>query len=145
MSSINPIPQACAVPYRVEDSGVEFCLITSRKSGRWGFPKGNIDSDQTLEQAALGEADEEAGLSGRIVLEQPLGEYIYKKIGREYSVVGLLMEVDNCRQDWKEAHQRERLWAAPADAERMLDRPHFAQLLQTALDQIQRSDKNSNG
>ena len=75
-----PIAQACVVPYRRRDERIEFCLITSLKKKRWIFPKGIVDPGETVEEAALKEAFEEAGLHGRI-LGDPIGKYEDSKWG----------------------------------------------------------------
>ena len=58
---------------RCRNGQYEFCLITSLRKGRWGFPKGITDPGETHVETALKEADEEAGLRGRIVGDS-LGE-----------------------------------------------------------------------
>lgn len=126
---------ACAVPFRLIDDGVEFCLITGRKSGRWGFPKGHVDKGETVNDAALSEAFEEAGLRGEVVGE-PLMKYRYTKKGTRYSVVAVPMEVHTCEDDWKEAAERERRWATPAECRDLLDRRNLVKLLEAAVGQL---------
>ena len=50
----SPILQACAIPFRRNGGQYEFCLITSLRKGRWGFPKGIIDKGETHIEAATG-------------------------------------------------------------------------------------------
>ena len=126
---------ACAVPFRLTGDGVEFCLITGRKSGRWGFPKGHVDKGETVNEAALSEAFEEAGLKGEIVGE-PLMQYRYTKKGTRYSVVAVPMEVHASEDDWKESAERKRRWAAPAECRKLLDRSNLVKLLETAVGQL---------
>src|SRR5262249_34177969 len=131
--------QASAVPFRRQDEGLEFCLITSLSSGRWGFPKGLIDPGETAIEAALKEAHEEAGLHGQIVGE-PLGEYQYAKWGSMLTVTVFLMEVSRADTSWLEADRRQRQWVSAEAAARMLDRRHLARLLRWAvrrLDEIE--------
>ena len=131
-----PPAQASAVPYRAAAGGVEFCLITSLTSGRWGFPKGLIDPGETPAQAALKEAYEEAGLRGLIV-GNPLGEYQYAKWGSLLTVTTFLMEVSQAEAVWLEADRRQRQWATAEEADRMLDRRHLARLLRLASGRLQ--------
>lgn len=128
---------ASAVPYRQGDSGIEFCLITTRKSGRWGFPKGRVAKKQSLTDTALREAMEEAGLQGRIVGE-PLGDYCYSKNETQHAVVALLMEVEACLDDWDESSVRDRRWTKTSEALELLERPNLVELLETAVLRIQR-------
>lgn len=126
--------QASVVPFRRIAGELEFCLITSRRTGRWGFPKGTIERGESLEQAALKEALEEAGLLGEIV--GGLGHYAYTKNGRSLDVGVLLMEVSSVHDEWKESHQRQRLWAGAETARELLCRPHLRRLLAAAVERL---------
>lgn len=126
--------QASVVPFRRVAGELEFCLITSRRTGRWGFPKGTIERGESLEQAALKEALEEAGLTGEII--GGLGHYVYAKNGRSLGVGVLLMEVSVVRDEWKESRQRRRLWARADEARRLLCRPHLVDLLAAAVERL---------
>ncbi len=55
--------------YRNPDGKIEYLLIQNSKSKTWGFPKGVIDSGEKLEEAALREAKEEAGLENLILID----------------------------------------------------------------------------
>ena len=128
--------QASVVPFRRIAGEPEFCLITSRRTGRWGFPKGTIERGESLEQAALKEALEEAGLLGEIL--GGLGHYSYAKNGRMLDVGVLLMEVTVVRDNWKEANQRQRRLARAEEARPLLCRPHLGRLLAAALERLER-------
>jgi 8-oxo-dGTP pyrophosphatase MutT (NUDIX family) len=137
MSQTKKVSQASVVPYRFIESKLEFCLITTRTSQRWGFPKGWIHDHETVEHAALTEAKEEAGLTGEIVGE-PLGRYSYRKAGSKRNVIVMLMAVLDCDEEWKESHQRERRWVSAAEAQTiLLERPDLAQMLSEALHVLQ--------
>ena len=59
--------------------GPEFALI--KANGRWGFPKGNIEKDETPERTALREISEETGLPInrlRIVSQLPPVKYAFR-------------------------------------------------------------------
>lgn len=56
-----------AMCYSVRQSGViETLSLSSRDTGRWIIPKGNIDEDERPYKAAKREAFEEAGVVGKI-------------------------------------------------------------------------------
>jgi len=132
---ITPIPQASVVPYRQRDGQLEFCLITSASGRRWGFPKGIIDPGETAEETALKEAEEEAGLHGRID-ENPLGHYEYRKWGTVLSVTCYLMEVTAADDDWPEADFRGRRWCGAGEARQAIDRRELLDLLDAAVERI---------
>jgi bis(5'-nucleosidyl)-tetraphosphatase len=70
---------AGGVVFRRTPDGLQFALI--KASGRWGFPKGNIEKDETSEVAALGEIAEETGLPLnrlRIVSQLPPVTYAFR-------------------------------------------------------------------
>lgn len=123
--------QAGVVPFRQNESGTEFCLITARRSGRWAFPKGCVREHESIESAALSEALEEAGITGHTVGE-PLGNYEYSKRGDRFTVSVLLMQVRHCSQFWKEGTQRDRRWVTFEQALELLDRPNLVALLHAA-------------
>jgi predicted NUDIX family NTP pyrophosphohydrolase len=54
-------------------------LVTSRDTGRWMIPKGNIKAGEMPCKAAENEAYEEAGVKGTIIGSMPLGMYTYFK------------------------------------------------------------------
>ena len=129
------LEQASAVPYRFRDGRPEFCLITSIKRGNWGFPKGIIDPGETAEETAIKEAEEEAGLHGRLVGE-PIGQYHYFKWGTTLRVTVYLMEVHDVDDDWDEAELRQRVWRGAAEARAAITRAELRRLLDAALERI---------
>jgi 8-oxo-dGTP pyrophosphatase MutT (NUDIX family) len=133
--SPEPIFQACVVPFRRPAERIEVCLITSLKKGRWIFPKGIIDPGETLEQAALKEALEEAGLHGRIVGEL-LGDYEDFKWGTTLHVTVLLMEVTCADDEWPEVDVRERCWVDAAEAAGLLAKAELRPFVAEAIDRI---------
>ncbi len=65
--------------YRRTAGGPQFALI--KANGRWGFPKGNIEEDETPELTALREISEETGLPKnrlRIVSQLPPVKYTFR-------------------------------------------------------------------
>lgn len=107
-------------------------MITSLRSGTWGFPKGMIDPGETPEETALKEAYEEAGLGGAIV-GRSLGRYRYEKWGDTLDVEVFLMAVDTCDATWHEMDLRQRRWVALGDIEQFDIRRPPPKLLQTAV------------
>ena len=114
--------QAAAIPFRVSGRKVEICLIRPKGSrNKWGIPKGFIERGDSARDAALKEAEEEAGLRGKLV-GQSVGRYQYDKWGTTLEVTVYLMEVKAEQDDWHEADYRERHWKSLRDAARLLER-----------------------
>jgi 8-oxo-dGTP pyrophosphatase MutT (NUDIX family) len=105
--------QAAAIAIRNN----KVCLITSSNGKRWVIPKGLIDPGHTSAETALKEAWEEAGLVG-VLSKDPIGSYLYSKLGATYHVVVYLMRVTDAAQDWPEKGIRQRIWV---NVERALD------------------------
>ena len=108
--SPKPIPrQVAVIAVRKSDSKVEVCLIRRKDTKAWGIPKGFIDRGDSPEQAALTEADEEAGLRGEIIGEA-VGVYDYEKRDAVLTVAVYLMKVVKEQKEWQEMKFRERKW-----------------------------------
>ena len=69
-----------AVVYRIIHDELRFLLIKNKRSAHWGFPKGHVESGETLEQTAIREVLEETGIHIRI-----LPDFSYKS---EYTIQG---------------------------------------------------------
>ncbi len=124
--------QAGALPYAVVDGRVAFLLITSRRTGRWIFPKGAIEPGMTPWESAALEAMEEAGVTGEIST-QPIGSYRGSAAADESVLVDVdiyPLRVDVQHDEWREMHQRLRHWAVLAEAKRLL---HDAALVRLAV------------
>ncbi len=129
------VQQSGVIAFRVTDSQHEFCIITGRRSGHWGIPKGRVGSYTSIQEAALCEAWQEAGLSG-MILGEPLGRYPFQKKGKRYEVVVWLMQVESFSQNWKESTERSRRWVTRDQALQLVERPHLNQFLMLAADRI---------
>lgn len=114
--------QAGALPYSVVDGRMAFLLITTRRSGKWIFPKGAIEPGLTPWASAAVEALEEAGVTGEIE-EVPVGSY-RASVGHDGAT---LVDVDlyplrvtQQHEQWREGNERLRHWATLAEARRLL-------------------------
>ncbi|WP_223176652.1 DUF47 family protein [Sphingomonas hominis] len=127
------------MPYRIDAAaggeGVCVLLVTSRGTGRWVIPKGNIGPGSTLPAAAAQEAEEEAGVCGALC-PVPLGAYRYRK--RRGSGASLMIDVDvfplAVTQElptWKEQGERERRWFSLAEAAERVDEPDLRELIRS--------------
>ncbi|HUP38735.1 MAG TPA: NUDIX hydrolase [Vicinamibacterales bacterium] len=106
--------QAGVIPFRWKKDGIQICLIRDKGGKQWKIPKGFVDPGETVKQAALKEAWEEAGLTGRLVGDS-VGAYDYEKWDEKLTVSVYLMEVTEQEDEWEEKRFRERRWS-PVDA-----------------------------
>ena len=128
------VRQVCVIPFRRFGDDTAFCLITSLRKRRWIFPKGAVEGGESLQETALKEASEEAGLYGKIV-HPPLGSYVDSKRGAVLDVTALLMEVERSEDVWLEDARR-RCWIDGRGALRLLDKPQLRRMLRRAMWQL---------
>jgi 8-oxo-dGTP pyrophosphatase MutT (NUDIX family) len=130
-SSDSAVRQAGAIPYKIVQDQVVFLLITSRRSGRWIFPKGELIEGMTPWALAAHEAFEEAGVTGEVDTK-PVGSYRTMKtlsIRRQPIVVDLYpLRVEEQLAEWPEKGQRHRHWAILPEAKRLLSEAKLAEM-----------------
>lgn len=132
-----PEHQAGAIPYALVENTPVFLLITSRRTGRWIFPKGSLPGSKPPRQLAAEEAFEEAGVKGRTA-ETPVGSYqTWKTRGLSRVVIEVEMYpllVEKQLDSWPEKGQRFRHWATRAEARRLLSDKPLYQLVEAVAD-----------
>jgi 8-oxo-dGTP pyrophosphatase MutT (NUDIX family) len=123
--------QVGAIPFTVVQGQAVFLIITSRRSGRWIFPKGAPIEGLSPWQVAMHEAFEEAGVEGRVDT-QPIGFYrTMKTLAIRRSVIEVDMyplRVTRQLDEWPEMKSRHRHWVILPEARRLLSEPRLAEL-----------------
>ena len=117
-----PVPglrQSGALPYTIINDRVVFLLVTSRRTGRWIFPKGSISAGMSAWDSAAKEAMEEAGVTGEIGWTA-IGSYKNSDKGMPIEVDLYPLRVDNQMEQWDEMDQRLRHWALLTETKRLL-------------------------
>jgi 8-oxo-dGTP pyrophosphatase MutT (NUDIX family) len=127
--------QVGIITFRVENGELEVLLVTSRDTGRWIIPKGNIDAGLTPAKAALREAYEEAGVSGSIVGTVPIGFYTYFKRLKCGTLLDTTVEVFLARAErqhkkWPEKKERSVAWLPVHEAIARIQEPSVMPLLE---------------
>jgi 8-oxo-dGTP pyrophosphatase MutT (NUDIX family) len=108
--------KAAVIPYRIRNARVEVALVTTSSGKRWSVPKGSIDDGEHPRDAAIREAEEEAGLRG-VVARKPLGRYRHGSNEGQCRVEVYVMRVTKVLERWLEDDTRRRRWMkAPAAA-----------------------------
>ncbi len=109
------------------------CMVTARSGRRWVIPKGQIDPGHTAGEAALIEAWEEAGLVGSLDAE-PVGSYVYAKLGRRHHVLVFRMTVTAVHDRYPEVGLRQREWVTIDEAIDRVDEPDLRDLLRRVFE-----------
>jgi 8-oxo-dGTP pyrophosphatase MutT (NUDIX family) len=107
--------QAAVIPYRIRNSRVEVALVTTSGGRRWIIPKGWVDEGEQPRDAAIREAEEEAGWLG-IVAPKPVGRYLNVSNDGPFRVDVYVMRVTKVRERWLERGLRRRRWMPIPDA-----------------------------
>ena len=140
MAATNPIfHQAGVIAYRIQDGKVRVLLVTSRDTGRWIIPRGNIKPGVTPCRAAEQEAYEEAGVRGTIIGTNPLGMYTYSKKlasgeARAATVEVYLLRVEERLKKWPERSERRLSWVSIKEAVRLVEEPGVMPLLRQLME-----------
>ncbi len=127
------LKQVGALPVRQAENGqVEILLVTSRDTGRWVIPKGWPSKRMTDASAASREAEQEAGVAGKISAV-PIGSYRYRKVEKDSSrlieVAVYRLTVKKERKRWPEKVQRNRAWFDLETAARRVREPRLKTLI----------------
>ena len=127
--------QAAVLAYRIMRDRIKVLLITSRDTGRWILPKGNIGEGFTPLSAAMLEAFEEAGIRGNAHGTLPFGFYTYLKRladGSEIpaSVEVFLVQATKITKKFPERNCRSRSWTSIKKAVKMVQEPGIVTLLE---------------
>src|SRR5690606_30264532 len=108
--------EAGVIPFAIEDGEPVFLLVTSRRTGRWIFPKGVCREHEPAATCAKREAFEEAGVDGEIA-GGPVGTYRDRKHGAGPLLVEMYpFAVSRQHDDWPEKSVRKRHWATLDEA-----------------------------
>ena len=125
--------QVAALPVRVDAAGrTRVLLITSRETKRLIVPKGWPMKGHKDYRAAAIEAQEEAGVIGRVG-KKPVGSYSYWKRRQDHfelcRVKVYLLAVERQLPAWREKDQRQGAWFLIDDAVDLVDDAGLATIL----------------
>lgn len=125
---------AGVVPIRQDPDGkMRILLITSKNHQNWVIPKGRIHDGESFRNAALREAMEEAGISGKIG-KDPLGEYEYTRLSIQHSVLVFRIEVQSELEAWEEQEARIKKWFLLEEALKLVHESALQDLVRKAIE-----------
>ncbi|XP_071702977.1 nudix hydrolase 17, mitochondrial-like [Rutidosis leptorrhynchoides] len=113
------------IPYRFKtgsknnklEDELEVLVISAQRKGKGMlFPKGGLESDETIKEVALRESVEEAGVYGTV--EGVLGKWCFKSKGNDGYYDGYMFPllVKEQLDFWPEKDIRQRFWVSVAKA-----------------------------
>ncbi|XP_043703519.1 nudix hydrolase 18, mitochondrial-like [Telopea speciosissima] len=108
---------SCDSSNTIDDEGeLEILVITSQKGQGMLFPKGGWEIDESIEEAALRETLEEAGVKGKV--QNKIGEWCFrsKRYNTIYEGVMFPLLVKEQLDLWPEKNLRQRKWMTVAEA-----------------------------
>jgi 8-oxo-dGTP pyrophosphatase MutT (NUDIX family) len=124
--------QVAAIPLRNKDGRREVCLVTTRETKRWSIPKGWPMKGVKDPDAAALEAEQEAGLFGKIS-KTAIGTYLYwKRRQHQFDLVRVTvyrLEVMGHLSTWAEQGQREIRWFPIEEAAALVAEPGLIALI----------------
>jgi 8-oxo-dGTP pyrophosphatase MutT (NUDIX family) len=127
------VDQAGAVVYRGAGADLRILLVRSRRNpDDWIFPKGHVERGESPEEAAVREAEEEAGVTGRVVSGVPPPVSFYLDDRR----VDVLYFVVEFQRRVTAMERREQAWLPPAEALARLTHDSARAVLLRALKMI---------
>ena len=125
--------QSGVIPFSIVGSVPAFLLVTSRRSGRWIFPKGKLAEGLQPWESAAREAREEAGVEGEVSAE-PVGSYrSWKMRGIRRTVIEVEMyplRVERQLEKWREKGERYRHWVTLPEARRLVSQKPLVELIE---------------
>ncbi|KAH7529225.1 nudix hydrolase 18, mitochondrial [Ziziphus jujuba] len=133
------------IPYRFRHATkcssveeLEVLLISSQKSQAMMFPKGGWEIDESMEEAALRETIEEAGVLGKV--ENKLGKWRYKSKSQGTTHEGHMFAllVKQQLDLWPEQNVRKRRWLTVSEAKEVCQHSWMKE----ALDELVRRQKD---
>ncbi|KAF5445557.1 hypothetical protein F2P56_034603 [Juglans regia] len=139
------------IPYRYRETNcqsssiedLEVLVISSQKGQGMMFPKGGWETDETVEDAAMRETQEEAGVVGKV--ENCLGNWQYKSkrqnIMHEVYMFSLL--VNDQLDRWPEKNLRERRWMTVAEAREVCQHGWMKEALDVLVSQQLQPEEKS--
>jgi 8-oxo-dGTP pyrophosphatase MutT (NUDIX family) len=125
--------QVAALPVKLDEAGtLRVMLITSRETKRLIIPKGWPMKGHKDYRAAAIEAQEEAGVIGR-VHKKATGSYMYWKRRPELfelcRVKVFILEVDRQLPNWREREVRQAAWFPVEQAADLVDDPGLVSII----------------
>jgi 8-oxo-dGTP pyrophosphatase MutT (NUDIX family) len=118
---------AGGVVVRVDGGPRHYLLIRARRSRAWVFPKGHVESGETLEQAAVREVAEEAGVSAAVLGR--VADTTYRVGGERVNVAYFVVRYTG---ELSGSEGRDRRWWSYLEARNVIGYDNLREVLDSA-------------
>jgi mutator protein MutT len=118
---------AGGVVVRVDGGPRHYLLIRAKRSRAWVFPKGHVERGETLEQAAVREVAEEAGVHAAVLGRVADTSY---RVGRDRITVAYF--VVRYTGEFHENEGRDRRWWSYREARNVIGYDNLREVLDSA-------------
>jgi 8-oxo-dGTP pyrophosphatase MutT (NUDIX family) len=122
--------EACAVPFRLREQRIEFCLVSAERSSRWEFPHTLIAENETPDQAARRCVMEQAGLPSHAEKQEQLDDFKTTQNERRVRFTAYLLEVDSAGSTKSQHRVR---WCFAEEARARIRRKPMRRLIDLAM------------
>ena len=127
--------QAGAIVVRAGKTGPRILLVTARRNpDNWIFPKGHVEPGETLRDAAVREAREEAGVEGKVIA--PAGRMSFDFGENTYRITYFVVRTEDAGE---EREGRQLRWLKYKQALKRLTFEETQDLLRGAWPRIKQS------
>lgn len=139
---------AGAVVYRLDDDERRYLLLKYR-SGHWGFVKGHIEEDESIEETVRREAQEETGITD-LVFHEDFEDHVVYHFQRGGSTVRkrvdfLLAETDTEEIELGSPQEHvDQAWTSYEEAQERLTFDDMQSLLRKAHEHVERNHSRPN-
>ncbi|KAL7094360.1 hypothetical protein ACP275_11G098600 [Erythranthe tilingii] len=123
--------------FPVDEEEIEVLVITTQRKGKGVlFPKGGWENDESIEDAALRETVEEAGVVGDV--QHKLGKWNFKNKSNDTGYEGHMFPllVKEQLDFWPEKDVRQRLWISVGEARKVCQYWWMKEALELLVDRL---------
>ena len=122
-----------SIPFKVYNNKVAVLFVTSQVRGRWILPKGELNDNESHEDACHRETYNESGAKGIMMKNFPITKSITKLTTKgivSNSVTFYPLIVENQDNEWPDKNKRQRHWALLKDVNKVASKDDYLEVLE---------------